>query len=110
MPVPMAMMPMAMMPVAMMPVAMMPVMMMPAHLGGELLGTLLNWCGNARIDQRYRVCALNWCRQHQKCANGHQTQNFRSVHLNLLRIFSDTRLRFTADLRLAAMNSRVKSG
>ena len=72
----------------MMPVAVpVPVMMMPVHLGGELFRALLHRLRGSRIDQRYRACTLNWCGHEEKRANSCQAQNFRSVHLNLLKIF-----------------------
>jgi len=59
-----------------------PVMVMtPMHFRGHLLfGILLHRRRSARIDQRYRLRALDWSRHHKQCADSRKTQNFRSVH------------------------------
>ena len=88
---PMSVMPMPMVtpsPMTMVPaVAPTPVMMMPVHLGGELLRVLLHRLRGTGTNQRYRACTLNWCCHGEKRANSCQAQNFRSVQLNLLKIF-----------------------
>ena len=69
---------MAPVPAMMMVVVVMP---MPAHFRGHLLfGILLHRRRSARIDQRYRLRALDWSRHHKQCADSRKTQNFRSVH------------------------------
>jgi hypothetical protein len=94
---------------AVMPAAMPPVvpMMMPVRLGGELPRIFLNRAGSARIDQRNRLRTLNRSRRGQKGANSRHAQNFRSVHISLLKFFSDARLRRTADLAATHPNVRA---
>jgi len=99
MPVPMMMPPMVVVP-AMAPVMMVPVMMVvPAHFGREVFRILLNSARRTGIDQRHCLGALDWSRHDKKRANSRQAQNFRSVHINLLKFFRILALRRTADLR-----------
>src|ERR1700759_4145001 len=71
--------PMAVVP-PMVPMAVMP-MMMPADLGGDvLLGALLHRGGGTRVDQRRCLGTAERSRHDQKCEDGKQAQNFRSVH------------------------------
>ena len=68
--------------------AMMPMMMpMPTHLGGRQLRILLHRCSSARIDQRHRLRTSDRSCHDEKRADSRQAQNFRSVHINLLKIF-----------------------
>jgi hypothetical protein len=86
MPVPVVMMPMPMVPVVVVPV----MMVMPVHLGGELLRILHNRAGRTGIDQRDSHCTLSRRSHNEQRSKSRQAQNFRSVHINLLK-FLDTR-------------------
>jgi hypothetical protein len=83
MPVPVVMMPMPMVPAVVVPV----MMVMPVHLGGELLRILHNRAGRTGIDQRDSLCTLSRRSHNEQRSKSRQAQNFRSVHINLLKIF-----------------------
>jgi hypothetical protein len=52
----------------------------PTHFRGELFRVLLHRRRSARIDQRYRLRALDRSDDNKQGADGRKAQNFRSVH------------------------------
>src|ERR1022692_3365734 len=52
----------------------------PAYFRGRLLRTVLDRRRGAGTAQRHRLGALDWCGQHEQCADGSKAQNSRNVH------------------------------
>ena len=76
----------AVMPVAVAMPTMVPMMMVPTHLSGLQLSILLHRCRGTGIDQRHCLRTSDRSRHDKKRADGHEAQNFRSVHQVLLHI------------------------